>query len=327
VARTTQKGITHEELTMTTTARTTPTKRVAATAATESPAAIERSAPEPVSTRPKDRNPAFPARVLRFAKANNTAYELVLFAADTNEREYQGWLALNIGAKRVIRSAKDLAEVPMPILLDIFNKTRGDQPLDRFRDRETAENRVFEVLQKDDLYTPWTEKKLMAEAATKTEAKTKAEAKAKEKAEAKKIRDDKKQADKLAKDKAAKERSEGGVIGTIKSVLLSAKGGTIDEILETLTKKFPDRGADGMRSTVKIQTSRLKDKIGAIENAEIVGRGRVYKAKSAGEIPGKRVEKAAEPAATETKSADAKGAEKGATKAPEAAAAKPADKK
>lgn len=266
------------------------------------------------STRPKDRSPAFPARVIRFSKTSD-AYELMLFEAGTVELEYQGWLAVNLGAIRVIKSVKDLAEVPMGVLLDIFNKTRAEKPLDRFRDRETAENRVFEVLYSvQGVFTPWTEKKLMAEAATKTEAKTKAEAKAQEKAEAKKIRDDKKAADKLAKEKTRAAKSEGGVIGTIKSVLLSKEGGSIDEIVAVLVKKFPERGADGMRSTVKIQTSRLKDKIGKIANAEIVNRGRVYKAESAGEISGKRVEaakevepaKAAEPTkAAETKAAKA----------------------
>lgn len=250
----------------------------------------------PASTRPKDRSPAFPAHVLRFSQANEVSYELVMFEAGTNEIEYKGWLAVNMGAIRVIKSVKDLAEVPTSILLAIFNTTRGESPLDRFRDRATAENRVFEAMEGNPgLFTPWTEKKLMAEAATKTEAKTKAEAKAQEKAAAKKIRDDKKAADKLAKDKDRAAKSEGGVIGTIRSALLSEQGGTVNEIVDILVKKFPERGADGMRSTVKIQTSRLKEKIGAIANAEIEGRGRVYKAVSAGAIPGKRVEAAKEP--------------------------------
>src|SRR3954463_1413131 len=82
-----------------------------------------------VSTRPKDRDPAFPARVIRFSKANETAYELVLFQpSETVATEYRSYLAMAVGAIRVIKSVKDLADVPTPVLLDIFNKTRGEKP-------------------------------------------------------------------------------------------------------------------------------------------------------------------------------------------------------
>jgi hypothetical protein len=249
----------------------------------------DRAAP-PLSTRLKDRSPAFPAIVIHFANGSN-AYQLLKFDGDKAAEQYTKLRTEMIGIFRVIHTIEDLKDVPTPVLLAIFNRSRADSPLDRFRDRETAEKRAFEVIFNDGIATPHMER-IMAE---KSEATTSAEAKAqeaKEKREAKKAE----KAQAAADAKAAREkRSAEGVIGTIKAQLEKAKGATVDEILAVLVEKFPDRQADGMKSTVKIQTSRLaKTTKRKIATAEIVGRGRVYKFDDAGEIPGKRVEAAAE---------------------------------
>ena len=48
-----------------------------------------------------------------------------------------------------------------------------------------------------------------------------------------------------------------GVIDEICSVLEKG-GGTVAEIVAKLSKKFPDRDADGLTATVRTQMSRLK---------------------------------------------------------------------
>ena len=47
-----------------------------------------------------------------------------------------------------------------------------------------------------------------------------------------------------------------GVIDTIVDVLQN-KGGTVEQITEKVAKKFPDKSADGIKATVKIQVNRL----------------------------------------------------------------------
>jgi hypothetical protein len=46
-----------------------------------------------------------------------------------------------------------------------------------------------------------------------------------------------------------------GVIATIVDTISRAKGASIDEIVEVLVKAFPDRDADGMKATTRIQSS------------------------------------------------------------------------
>ena len=50
-----------------------------------------------------------------------------------------------------------------------------------------------------------------------------------------------------------------GVIATIIVTIDSAKGATADEILAVLKKAFPDRKAEGMAATVRIQANRNAD--------------------------------------------------------------------
>lgn len=56
--------------------------------------------------------------------------------------------------------------------------------------------------------------------------------------------------------KAPKEKKGPGVIDTIVT-LLEGKGGTIADLAEKLASKFPDKDADGLKSTLKIQVNRL----------------------------------------------------------------------
>jgi len=58
--------------------------------------------------------------------------------------------------------------------------------------------------------------------------------------------------------RVAKPRQGGrpGVIATIAELLKTKGGVTIDEIVARLAKAFPDRDADGMRTTAKIQVKR-----------------------------------------------------------------------
>jgi len=69
-----------------------------------------------------------------------------------------------------------------------------------------------------------------------------------------------------------------GVIATIIEVLRNG-GGTVEEITDALAKKFPERDAKGMGTTVRIQVKRLP-KSGKLKVAsqEIEGRGLVYRA-------------------------------------------------
>lgn len=64
------------------------------------------------------------------------------------------------------------------------------------------------------------------------------------------------------KAKKAKAERGPGVISTLIELLkkageLQTKGKTVDELTEALAKRFPERKADAMKSTVKIQLSRL----------------------------------------------------------------------
>jgi hypothetical protein len=58
--------------------------------------------------------------------------------------------------------------------------------------------------------------------------------------------------------KAAAKAKEPGVIDTIVKILQSG-GGTVEQIAAKLKKAFPDRKADGLKATVKIQMTRLAD--------------------------------------------------------------------
>jgi hypothetical protein len=58
---------------------------------------------------------------------------------------------------------------------------------------------------------------------------------------------------------AAKNKVAGngpGVIATIVETISRAKGASIEELVAVLSKKFPNRGEDGMRATTRIQANR-----------------------------------------------------------------------
>lgn len=243
-------------------------------------------------------NLTFPVTILFFNHVNSTdaTHEVVTF---NEANELVAYLANTMAASRVVTGQpKELVDVPTQTLLGIFNRTRGESPLDRFRDRKSAETRTAEVVMS--LAVPFTETQMAKQEAAATGT-TSTEAKAAERKAAR----EKKAAEKAAAKETAKKEREakraGGIIGTIKSFLESKTGGTQAEILDKLVEKFPDRSKDGMMSTVKIQCSRLAKTTGReISAKEIQGRGRVYKFVDAGPIPGKEVVKEApkpEPAA------------------------------
>jgi ribosomal protein L31E len=255
-----------------------------------------------------------PATLIRFSKSNkNPFYEIVTFE---QQGQLVSYLAATMGAVRVFDgSPESLKDVPTVTLLAAYNSSRGDSPLDRFRDRHTAEARTAEVLQ--GLAVKY-EDTSMAKAEAAAVGQNSTDAKAAEKKAAREAKAAQKATEKEAAKKATAEKRAGGVIGTIKTFLESKTGGTQAEILDALVTKFPERTRDGMSSTVKIQVSRLAKSTGReIASKEIVGRGRVYRFVDAGPIPGKEVVKEA-PA---PEAAKPKGGKKNAAKAPETAGA------
>lgn len=266
------------------------------------------STPKPVIANTNMKSPPYPCTVVAFSKVPSiTAFDVYVFESDAQFNHYR---AMSMAAVRVTRTPADLADVPEETLLRMYLTACPETPDKQFPEGGDPRELVFGILPK--LSSPYKDSAM----ATET-GQTKAEAKALERKQARET----KAAEKEAAKKAAAEKRANGVIGTIKAGLLSKAGVTQNEILDQLVEKFPDRTREGMSSTVKIQFSRLSKSIGTINNAMIEGRGRVYKAESAGTIPGKVVAPAtkAEPAA-ETK---APAAAPAATEAP----AKPAAKK
>lgn len=266
--------------------------------------------------------PAFPAVGILISKnEGNSAYEIIRF--DT-QRQLDRTRALTIAAIRIIETPEDTRDIWPAVLRTIYNTSRPDFPASSFPD--TPESRELTVQLIHGLATPY-EESTMSEDASKTteqkEAKTKAEAKAQERAAAKQAK-----ADAKAREKAEREAKRGnGVIGNIKQLLDTDKGVTVEEALDHLVSKFPDRTRDGMASTVKIQFSRLQKSTGRdIHNANIEGRGRVYKFADKGPVPGKVVEKQA--AGAKGGAASTEGATTGgnAVEGAAAPAAKPAAK-
>lgn len=239
----------------------------------------------------------FPVTVLFFNHIDTTdaTHEVVTF---NEANQLVAYLSNTMAASRVVTGQpKELVDVPTQTLLAIVNRTRGDKPLDRFRDRKTAESRTAEVV--TGLAVKYEDTEMAKqEAAT---GQTATDAKAAERKAAKEQKAQAKAAEKEAAKKARDEKRAGGVIGTIRTHLESKSGATQAEILDALVTKFPDRTRDGMSSTVKIQVSRLAKTTGReVQSKDIQGRGRVYKFVDAGPIPGKEVVKEApkpEPAA------------------------------
>lgn len=266
--------------------------------------------------------PALPAIGILVSKNGGSAYEIIQF--DT-QRQLDRTRALTIAAVRIIEDVEDTKDIPESVLRILFNTSRPDFPVNTFPD--TPENRELIVRLIHESATPYEDSSMSENASVTTEqkeAKTKAEAKAQERAAKKAERDAQK-----AKEKAEREAKRGnGVIGNIKQLLDTDKGTTVDEALDHLVAKFPERTRDGMASTVKIQFSRLAKSTGReIHNANIEGRGRVYKFADKGPVPGKVVEKAAP--ATKGGAASTEGAttEGKSVEGASAPAAKPAAKK
>ena len=62
-----------------------------------------------------------------------------------------------------------------------------------------------------------------------------------------------------------------GVIASIIEVISREKGGTIEEIVAVLSKRFPDRDETGMTNTARLQANN-----NCTTKARIEGRGLVY---------------------------------------------------
>lgn len=233
------------------------------------------------------------------AVQNPTAHEVLKFNDEQVRKVYK---VTSVGRFIQVSHEDDLQPVPTPVLLAIYNKyivrIKG-QPLSRFRDRETAQRRVFEILgHYATVYVPPV-KEQSVDASQKTAAQGRVKRTPEEIAQANADKANakaKKEADQKAKKEAKEAQKQNrapGIISTIQGFLESDEGGTIEEIHTKLVQSFPDRDPDGMKSTVRIQVSRLKAKIGEIDSKMIVGRGRVYKATNNGPIPGVEQVKAA----------------------------------
>ncbi len=259
------------------------------------------------------RMPPFPCIAVAFSR-NDGVYgnKIVKFS---NQKTFDTFLVGTIALTRVALFPADLTDVPVRTLLHVWNQflsTQDEPAVDFFPEGMSLEqihHLVFGVLQ--DLATPFEETQMGTSApadgttATSATGTTSTEAKAAEKAAAKAAKEQEKADRKAA---TAAKRAD-GVIGSIKAALETDKGVTQNEMLDILVGKFPDRTRDGMSSTVKIQFSRLaKSTKRDIHNAQIEGRGRVYKFADKGPVPGKVVtapaagEAAAAPAANGTTS-------------------------
>lgn len=73
--------------------------------------------------------------------------------------------------------------------------------------------------------------------------------------------------------KAPKEARD-GVIKTILTCMQQDGGASAEEIIEVLKKKFPEKKADGMMTTIRIQVSRLPGRLGfTLKKDKVDGRG------------------------------------------------------
>lgn len=248
--------------------------------------------------------PPFPSVAILFSKQpGNTAFEIVKIEEQNDIDQLRG---RTVAAIRVLLHTDDTNDVPLEVLRMILNTSRPDFPVGAFPDTPENRDRVIALIKES--ASPYKEH-YMADN-TETAAGTAAapanstEAKA---AEKKRIADEK-AAKKEADKKARAEKRSDGVIGTIKASLDTNAGTTQNEVLDKLVAKFPERTRDGMSSTVKIQFSRLaKSQNREIHNANIEGRGRVYKFKDKGDIPGKVVAAAAPAGTTEPATSPAAG--------------------
>lgn len=234
-----------------------------------------------------------------FAESGNTGFEVVTLATLTDKRAF---MVARTGKFVLVTQPSDLAVVPTPTLLALFNsyrKTQKEAPLDRFRDAATAQTRVYAVLAA--LATPFTAPTAPEGTMTAVAAPEKPKASAKltdeQKAANLKARTDAKaakDAEKADKKAAAKGAKAPGVIMTIYGLFDTDKGATLSEFLAVAKAKFPERDPNSMSTTFRIQSSRLTVTHGKkIHSAEIEGReGRVYKFVDRGPIPGKPVVKA-----------------------------------
>ncbi len=69
-----------------------------------------------------------------------------------------------------------------------------------------------------------------------------------------------------------------GVIAEIQRMMERQSGATVDEIVQSLSAKFPDRSPEGMATTARIQVRRLPKKLGRkLTTEESEGRGVIYR--------------------------------------------------
>ncbi len=268
------------------------------------PNALERmQAQQSLRTSPSINNkmPPYPCFAILYSRQErNTTCKVIQFK---NQRDFDQCRTFTVARVRVILRDTDLSEVPTSVLLEIHNRarvSRGEQPLTEFADDlDIVEIQRLIIGDLPVVATQYEELKMSPdnEGNVATAAAPTAD-KSAEKEAAKKAKAAEKEAQKAA---TAAKRAD-GVIGTIKAGLDTTEGTTANEVLDKLVAKFPDRTRDGMSSTVKIQFSRLAKSTGrAIHNANIEGRGRVYKFADKGPVPGKVVVEtpvAAAPAAT-----------------------------
>lgn len=137
-----------------------------------------------------------------------------------------------------VKSESDLSDIPTSVLVRLFNAS-AEQTVTRFKDRATAESRVFGLL-------PRVAVSCAAPAPIET-APTPPSPKL-------------------------------GVISTLKDLLERDTGVTVAEAVAVLSEAFPDRKPEGMATTVRIQLGRLGKTTGRQMRVEVdEQRGRVYR--------------------------------------------------
>ena len=148
-------------------------------------------------------------------------------------------LVVGEGATQVpVKSKRDLSDIPTSVLVRLFNAS-AEHPVTRFKDRATAESRVFSLLRR--VAVSYAASDPTETAPTSPSPKS-------------------------------------GVIATLKDLLERDTGVTVAEAVAVLSEAFPDRKPEGMATTVRIQLGRLGKATGRQMRGEVdEQRGRVYR--------------------------------------------------
>jgi hypothetical protein len=156
----------------------------------------------------------------------------------TQPSEIAALVAREDAAHVRVKSKGDLGDIPTAVLVRLFNAS-AEQPVTRFKDRATAESRVFELL-------PHVAVSYAA-------------------------------ADAIEPDSPPR-TPKLGVIATLKGLLEREMGVRIAEAVVALSEAFPDRRPEGMATTVRIQLGRLGKTPGRQILVDVdEQRGRVYR--------------------------------------------------